>query len=177
MRAHKGLAGKPCPGCAAELCLGDEVWNCPACGASHHAACRENAGGCMAEACFRKAASTPAAPGGEPETKACPYCGEAILKAAKKCRHCKEILSPALRSARERASKGSQSKAGRDALICGIVGLIICQPILGPMAIVKGTQAHKAKVDTGMGTAGIVLGILDCLVFLVYLLTKAAGIE
>lgn len=26
--------------------------------------------------------------------KACPYCGEAVLKVAKKCKHCHEILAP-----------------------------------------------------------------------------------
>jgi hypothetical protein len=34
-----------------------------------------------------------------PETKTCPFCGEAILIEAVKCKHCGELLDPALRAA------------------------------------------------------------------------------
>ncbi len=33
------------------------------------------------------------------ETMSCPFCGESILTIAKKCKHCNEILDPALRVA------------------------------------------------------------------------------
>lgn len=32
------------------------------------------------------------------QTKPCPYCGESILSVAKKCKHCGEFLTPALRT-------------------------------------------------------------------------------
>ena len=31
--------------------------------------------------------------------KACPYCGEAVLKVAKKCKHCHEMLEPEVQEA------------------------------------------------------------------------------
>jgi hypothetical protein len=36
-----------------------------------------------------------------PETRPCPFCGEPILAIAKKCKHCGEMLDPALRAAAE----------------------------------------------------------------------------
>ena len=45
------------------------------------------------------------------ETKACPFCAETIALAAKKCKHCGEILDPVLRASEEakRASEQKQS--------------------------------------------------------------------
>lgn len=40
----------------------------------------------------------------EPESMACPFCGESILKAAVKCKHCGEFLDPALRAKAEKAT-------------------------------------------------------------------------
>jgi hypothetical protein len=128
----------------------------------------------MHEGCpSRVAAGAKAEPAGD--TKPCPYCGEAVLKAAKKCKHCREILSPALRAARSRQGKGGDENAGRTALICGIVGIFICQPILGTFAIIKGVEARKNESQSGMGTAGIVLGILDLVILVIYIIAAAAG--
>ena len=169
MKASKALAGRICPACQGPIVLGADVWNCGSCSTPHHAPCHEQAGSCMAEDCPAAEAPPPGAGG---ETKACPYCGETVLKAAKKCKHCREILSPALRAARERQVKGGDPKIGRDALIYGIVGLLICQPIFGPIAIVKGVESRKKDIDAGMGTAGLILGILDVLLFVVVLIPR-----
>jgi hypothetical protein len=43
----------------------------------------------------------PPTPPPTPATKRCVYCGEEILAVALKCKHCGEILDPALRAAEE----------------------------------------------------------------------------
>jgi Domain of unknown function (DUF4190) len=60
------------------------------------------------------------------------------------------------------------------ALVCGIIGLFACGVILGPVAIYLGTTA-KREIEgsggrlkgTGMATAGIVLGIIAVVVFVI----------
>jgi predicted RNA-binding Zn-ribbon protein involved in translation (DUF1610 family) len=173
MRANKAIAGHACPACNVALALGDDAWNCQACGTPHHAPCRDQAGQCMADGC--SSAAQEAVPVEGAEMKACPYCGEQILKAAKKCKHCKEVLSPALRASRDRAAKSSPDRPGKTGLICAIVGLFICGPILGTVAIVYGIQARKKDVDAGMGTAAIIIGILDLLIFVGVILANLAG--
>jgi predicted RNA-binding Zn-ribbon protein involved in translation (DUF1610 family) len=165
MKANKAVAGKVCPGCKNAIALGADVWNCPACGTPHHQMCRDQGGGCLSDACSAKEDAT-AAPGAE--TKACPFCGETVLKSAKKCKHCREILSPALRAAREKSGAASGGKIGRDALIFGILGLVICGP-LGIVAIIKGKEAQKYPDQAGLGMAGMIIGIIACLIMLLSL--------
>lgn len=43
--------GKICPVCMAEVADGDDVKQCPACGAVYHAACWEKNGGCSVPGC------------------------------------------------------------------------------------------------------------------------------
>jgi hypothetical protein len=57
------------------------------------------------------------APAPAPATKECHYCGETVLAVAKKCKHCAEILDPALRGVEEAkalalALKGNGGGAG-----------------------------------------------------------------
>jgi len=121
-----------------------------------------------------------AAPGGGGATKACRFCGEEILAVAQKCKHCGSYLSgpmagrggagPARGRRRASGSRGDGTKA----LIMGIVGLIICNIILGPLAIWYGVKARQAG-ETGLGTAGIVLGIVDIAIFLLVVVAKVAA--
>ncbi|MDH6629520.1 hypothetical protein M2271_007356 [Streptomyces sp. LBL] len=53
-------------------------------------------------------------------------------------------------------------------LICGIIGLIFFNVILGPIAIVLGAVGIRqapAKGGAGMAKAGIILGIVDLVLF------------
>ncbi|WSQ14473.1 DUF4190 domain-containing protein [Streptomyces sp. NBC_01231] len=63
-------------------------------------------------------------------------------------------------------------------LICGIIGLLFFNMVLGPVAIVLGAVGLRqagAKGGAGMAKAGIVLGILDLVVFGVLLALAASN--
>jgi len=60
------------------------------------------------------------------------------------------------------------------ALACGIIGLLLCGVILGPVAIYLGTQAKKEIRSSngrlkgeGMATAGIVMGVIAVIGFVI----------
>jgi hypothetical protein len=64
------------------------------------------------------------------------------------------------------AAAQSNSKA-TSSMVCGIVGLLICGIVLGPIAIVLSSQAKREiaaspgrYTNAGMATAGQVLGII-----------------
>ena len=81
MKANRALAGRVCPGCSAEIELGDSVWNCQSCRATMHQACREQRAGCANPGCSAGAggaALAPAAPGAVPEAE-----GSAVVNLGK----------------------------------------------------------------------------------------------
>jgi hypothetical protein len=75
------------------------------------------------------------------------------------------------------ASTGSRTNGLAIAsLVCGILGLFFMNIILGPVAIVLGFVARRqagAKNGAGMAKAGIVLGIVDVVLWLVLLAVAA----
>ncbi len=67
------------------------------------------------------------------------------------------------------------------ALVCGIVGLLLCGVILGPVAIYLGMTAKREIQESGgrlkgsgMATAGIVLGIIALITFVLSIILVAA---
>jgi hypothetical protein len=63
-------------------------------------------------------------------------------------------------------------------LICGIVGLLLFNVILGPIAIVLGVVSLKQAVTrgrAGMAKAGIILGIIDLVIFGVLIAAAASN--
>lgn len=99
-------------------------WRCPHCG---KAIPLLSAGGTAARAAPLQAGvaplpatrTPPAAPApgeGGGDTLPCPVCGEAIQRSAKKCKHCREWLDPAMRArvAREASPAGRIGISGRD---------------------------------------------------------------
>jgi len=63
-------------------------------------------------------------------------------------------------------------------LVCGLVGLVFLNYILGPLAIIFGgvglSRANRGAGHKGMSLAAIILGVVDLIVFAVvaYALTK-----
>jgi hypothetical protein len=77
------------------------------------------------------------------------------------------------------ASGSQQGTASRTAgnglaiagLVCGLVGLLLFNYILGPLAIIFGgvglSRANRGAGHRGMSLAAIILGIVDILVWVV----------
>jgi hypothetical protein len=66
---------------------------------------------------------------------------------------------------------GAPGDAGRRdgaiALTCGIIGLLVLSIVLGPVAIFFGNRGRRS--GSGTATAGFVLGIIDVVLFVLYL--------
>jgi hypothetical protein len=107
------------------------------------------------------------------ETMPCPFCGETILSVAKKCKHCNEILDPALRVAvtpvlhgrslvRQRQSPGVAALLsffwpGAGHIYCGEVGAGIgwmMATFIGYIAfIIPGVILHVCCIVAASNTA------------------------
>ncbi|CAL9349176.1 DUF4190 domain-containing protein [Streptomyces griseomycini] len=63
-------------------------------------------------------------------------------------------------------------------LCCGVVGLFVLNIVLGPLAIIFGAIARRqaaVKNGAGMAKAGIILGIVDVVLWLVLLAVAASN--
>ncbi|MET9497036.1 DUF4190 domain-containing protein [Streptomyces sp. NPDC006552] len=79
---------------------------------------------------------------------------------------------------RPAASSGSRTNGLAIAgLVCGIVGLFFLSFVLGPLAIIFGALAlrQKAASGGGMAKAGLILGIIDVVLFIVMMIVAANG--
>ena len=185
MMANRVVAGCICPVCNLAVDLGQHVRNCELCGTTHHEACWQSHGGCSTASCgnapLPRISSAPRAagpPGGLPHgppplpastgirMKACPYCGEQIPAQAFRCKHCDAYLQTASYGGRG-AMPPQRCGNATAALVLGIVSLVICGVILGPVAIVLGSKAKRQIAQSrgrltgaGSASAGIALGVL-----------------
>lgn len=159
MKANRVLAGRVCRECNIAVELGDDVYNCQQCGGTMHLGCYEKRGACAR--CTPASAETGWAPGQvepppPPATVPCRICGEPILAAARKCRHCGEYQSEA---DRDMVHRRIEAAAGAGHLFWWEILLgILCGGVGCILGIVYAAQG-KPK-----GWKLIVLSIL-CLVF------------
>lgn len=94
-------------------------------------------------------------------TRPCPLCGEDILIAARKCRHCGEYLDPALRRPKHDAVERMLVPVGRpaSAIVAGYLGLLSLFPIIGlpaaVAAVVVGLKALRTiRADASLSGNG-----------------------
>ncbi|MEV5316711.1 DUF4190 domain-containing protein [Streptomyces sp. NPDC052687] len=77
------------------------------------------------------------------------------------------------------ASSGSRTNGLAIAsLSCGVIGLFFLNLILGPLAIIFGVVARRqaaVKNGAGMAKAGIILGVVDVVLWLVLLAVAASN--
>lgn len=83
-----------CPYCLTAVAATDETETCPGCKAVYHRECWQENGGCAVYGCThvpavasRSGIEVPPSYWGQ-ENKPCPVCGQQILAAAVRCRHC-----------------------------------------------------------------------------------------
>ncbi|HEU4339227.1 MAG TPA: hypothetical protein VFS19_04095, partial [Planctomycetota bacterium] len=160
-----------CPSCAYEAPVADEYkgtsLKCPQCAASSVAG---------------------AAPDGETPGRPCPFCAEPVRPAARKCRHCGEILDRGLAIAkqqerlreieRRQAVLMTEIPGARAAFICGALSILsspgmIVGMMLGSLAILLGAAAlreaprypgldgvRRARTAIKLGIGGIVASLI-----------------
>jgi len=112
-----------------------------------------------------------------PGYMSCPSCRSAIMVGAQICPACRAITSP------DGIYHGPKINApgATQALVYGLIGLVFCGVILGPVAISKAGAAKRAMASDptlggeGMATAGMVLGIVDLVLFVVYVMIRVSN--
>ena len=184
LKVNRVMEGKACSACHRVLAFGDDAVACSACAALHDAPCWDQRGGCATPACVnaplqrlkeRPRAAAPAAP---PLGKvACPHCGKFMRTRDALCPYCKQAPTP------DGVYDGPTRNApdAVPSMVWGIVGLFICGVILGIVAIQKSGAARKAMdADPRLGgrgyaTAGLVLGIIDLVLWTLILFVKLSS--
>jgi Domain of unknown function (DUF4190)/Prokaryotic RING finger family 1 len=189
LKANLKLEGKACGWCQRTLQLGEDAAICTACQKEHHGRCWETKAGCATSECVNaplrrldapgaKAGAISAAPYVQelpPGLIACPGCRVPFAVGSHICPACRMITSP------DGIYRGPKTNApgAVQALVYGLVGLVFCGVILGPVAISKASTAKAAMASDptlggeGLATAGTVLGIIDLVLFFMYVMIRA----
>jgi hypothetical protein len=195
LKANLKLEGKPCGWCHAGLVLGDDAAVCIACEKEHHRECWDGKAGCSTQGCpsapLRRldaaaAAGGPASPfaagvtsgapassvpgGLPPGMMTCPRCTLMLAMGTQVCPGCRTITSP------DGIYHGPKINApgAVASLVLGIIGMFFCGVIFGPLAIAQASSARRAINSDptygggGMATAGMVLGIIGLVLFMLY---------
>ena len=204
MKANRKVMETSCTSCGDVFKFGDDVYSCPACNGYHHVRCWEAGFGCpgvgigsaeivdVAPVAAPPLPETP--PAAPPEAPAavmlaaderpCPVCACAVKKAALKCRFCGAALSAGLAAVEVPPQLAEQvRKLGNQALTFGLVGLCICAPIFGSLAISRGNEANslgdaypEIREGRGKAKAGLILGWVDWGLFVIGVLIQLANL-
>jgi len=209
LKANLKLEGKPCGWCQAALVLGDDAAICTACEKEHHRACWDAKAGCSTQGCasapLRRLdappalgapaspfpAGAPASPfptgmpaspyaaGLPPGMMTCPRCTLMLAIGTQVCPGCRAITSPdGLYHGPKINAPGAVAS-----LVLGIIGLVLCGIVLGPLAIWQASSAKRAISGDptygggGMATAGMVLGIISVVLSALWLVGFFVGLS
>jgi hypothetical protein len=199
MRANRKVVEVNCQTCRVPFVFGEEVCECEVCGAFHHAGCWAASLGCRHDvsgsppvepatvalpptsAGLGQPSASPKTPGADEQY--CSQCREIIKLDALKCRFCGTVLNAELKAQEIPDSVAKQAASfANAALWSGIIGLFICAPILGSMAISNGNKAI-ALLDTyplyagprGKANAGRVLGWIAWILFVIVIIGRVSN--
>lgn len=186
LKVNLKLDGQTCLACKTALELGTDASVCTACDGPHHARCWNSYGGCASPGCAnapltRLDAPVYAAAAGPPPMSPgmmpCPACRNPIMMGDLMCPYCRVVTSP------DGIYHGPKTNApgAVQSLVFGIIGLLICGVVFGPLAIARSSSAkreiamNRAYGGGGLATAGLVLGIIDLVAWAIIIMARAGG--
>ena len=153
-------AGGACCGiCHSPLAAGEAAADCPSCRARYHEECWQYNGGCGAYGCERAPATErltsleiPASHWGR-EEKPCPNCGEMIMAAAVRCRHCGATFASAAPEGAAAYRRQQDLRARLPGVRAGGIWLLVFSliPCTAPFAAVIGLFWYLSQRKTIRG--------------------------
>ncbi|MGE5532277.1 MAG: RING finger protein [Bacteroidota bacterium] len=157
--------GKTCPYCRFPLKPGEQVMTCPACKVPHHADCWRENQGCTTYGC-QGVSATPAAS------------APPVLRPTGVGPSPSTVGMPDFGSLQQTEFMGRANNA----LILAIIGMFCCAPLsliglfmgISILGDLKRTNTD-APGPRGKAVASIVIGVLACVGWLIYLITMAAN--
>ncbi len=150
------VSAAACPYCLAGIGDSRETVSCPSCHAVYHHECWTENGGCAVYGCTqvpavesRRAIEVPVSYWGR-ENKPCPSCGQEILAAALRCRHCGATFASARPENASEFQMRSMIAAGLPDTRRTVVWIFVLSvvPFLAPAGLVWGTWWHAQNLDS-----------------------------
>ena len=166
-------AGAGCPFCSADIAPGDGVIVCQACGTVHHQGCWQEHETCGSYEC----APARRDPRGDSEPKLVISAEELAGAVPLPSRRAANVFVPSSGSASPAARPdrpGRWSRLAIAAFVCGLAGIPLFGVITGLVAILLGSLAlgtlrASAQRGLGLALAGMLLGLVDVVGWLIFL--------